>query len=66
MLDWAQDLEAVEDAMRRFHIKSGTCAALARVVKPRAAARFGHARGIQILPEEGAVYLVPKDSSKAR
>ena len=64
MLDWSEDEEAVVKAMTRFHVHSGMCAALARALKPLALTRFGDARGIRLSPEEGALYLVPQDSTR--
>lgn len=64
VLTWDEDTATIESAMARFHSRSGMCAALARVVKPLATARFGSARGVQISPEEGAVYLVPADPAR--
>jgi len=64
VLDWSEDEDAVVSAMNRFHIHSGHCAALARALKPLAMSRFGAARAIQLKPEEGALYLVPKDPTR--
>lgn len=63
-----QERADVEDAIERYPVESGRCAALARVVSRVGRARDPQTRGLQITPRQGSAarFVVPKHPAPPR
>jgi hypothetical protein len=62
-IDWTdEEREKVENGIAKHGIRTGRCAALARIVHPVAQQNDPKACAIRLRPPKGATWLVPKAS----
>lgn len=60
-VEWLEnDYREVADGMQKYHVRSGMCAALARIVHRVAITATQDARGMQLRCKKAVRYLVPK------
>lgn len=60
-VDWTdEERREIEESIQKYHIRSGMCAALARVVHRVATGGARDARGVQLRCKKAVRYLVPK------